>query len=137
MASITLARTLTVIPVMISIVFCLPVSDISIEDRALIINGTSSSVGYKAEAFVYCRVDTHDKANIHKYEIHWLDQNNVKVTNWSEDKHVFIVGNGLHIPESYLVFHNFNSPDAGVYTCQLRKEGVLIASSTITITQTD
>ncbi|CAL4171839.1 unnamed protein product [Meganyctiphanes norvegica] len=118
----------------------MPLSDISQEEHALplIINGTSSTVGYKAEAFIYCRVDKHDQANLHKYEIHWLDQNNIKVPKWSSDKYVFIIGDGRHIPESYLVFRDFNERYAGgIYTCELRnkKEGYFIASSKITISK--
>ena len=68
MAVINIVKVLTTVIVMTSIVNGLPVSETD-PAQALIINGTSSSVANMAEAFVYCKVDTQDIYNLHKYQV--------------------------------------------------------------------
>ncbi|XP_068223602.1 uncharacterized protein [Palaemon carinicauda] len=100
---------------------------------AEIVNGTEVSIAYMAEAFVYCFAEMANITNLHRYSIEWIDPEGVSVGPWNPDKWVFSLGRGSFLPHSYLIFSDFSLMSAGNYSCLLRLDDNLIASSSINI----
>lgn len=90
-------------------------------DRVVVVN-----------TFLFCRAPVCTAYPLRRYKVLWTDGEGRPIPRRDHDAPVFTLGSD-HVPHSYLVFHDFSPPSAGVYTCQLFREGSLAHSTSITV----
>ena len=102
--------------------------------QAVVVNGTQVNIGYMQEAFVFCMAQVEPSHQLHQVQVQWRRASAGPVHSWSQNnRFVFSLGGGSHLPHQYLVFHDFTSEAAGDYTCGLLYEDSLAHSATLTV----
>lgn len=100
----------------------------------VIVNGTSATVQYMWEDFVFCYASTSDITALSRLQIEWRDSANKSLPSWvpNANLHVYQLGSGRHVLHAYLVLVNFTDDQEGTYTymCVL-KDGDTEMSRTI------
>ncbi|KAK7086799.1 hypothetical protein SK128_005477 [Halocaridina rubra] len=99
----------------------------------VIVNGTAVALKSYQNAFVYCKAEVSTSDNLHHVKIVWQDPAGNIISPWRANARVYVLGTGTHVPHSYLVFQDFTSTHAGMYTCLLKHEGENINTSTIEV----
>lgn len=101
-------------------------------DRVVVVNGSCAEVDLMENTFLFCRAPVCTAYPLRRYKVLWTDGEGRPIPRRDHDAPVFTLGSD-HVPHSYLVFHDFSPPSAGVYTCQLFHEGSLAHSTSITV----
>lgn len=98
--------------------------------QAVIFNGTSVTIDYMDNAFVYCSAQVSNE--LYRYQVEWRGPTGATVHRWSPgNSNVFSLDSTNHVPHSYLVFHTFLGVFADDYTCVLLYDNSEIRSTAV------
>ena len=104
--------------------------------QAFVVNGTSTTVTYRDEAFLFCQAGLAAGMALADYQVTWTTTSGTPLTAWTPNTRVPSMLQGGRLGAySYLLFRDFEAIQGGDYICILSYKGIEVDSSIVTVRQ--
>lgn len=108
----------------------------SVAGQALVVNGTSTSVTYRDERFLFCQAGLAAGVARDHYQVSWTTASGAPLTAWTPNTLAPSVLQGGRLGAyAYLLFRDFDPVQGGDYICVLSYKGLQVDSSIVSVRQ--
>lgn len=108
----------------------------SVAGQAFVVNGTSTTVTYRDERFLFCQAGLAAGVALDHYQVSWTTASGAPLTTWTPNTLVPSVLQSDRLGAySYLLFRDFEPIQSGDYICVLSYKGLKVDSSIVTVKQ--